>query len=151
MAAVDAQPDEEFWGPAESTRRFPLSGSVVVDVMLAALAVVVVATIAALVVLWPTGGPARSRSIAVSKTVGGQVSRVQTLRCAVAATQSCQLVTARVLSGRDRGETTTFDFLPTPGASHLAVGDRIRLLRNPPAPQVFAPSQRVSKYSFTDY
>ena len=144
-------PDEAFWGPARRRARFPFSGSVLVDAMVAAVGVVVVATIVALVVLWPAGGSVRSRSIAVTKTAGGRVTHVASVRCAVAAAQSCQVVTATVLDGRDKGTKTTFDFLPTPGASRLAVGDRIRLLRNPPPPKGSPAARRLGKYSFADY
>ena len=148
---VPEEPDDAFWGPARRRPQFPLSGSLLVDGMVAAVAVVVVATIVALVVLWPTGGAVRSRSIAVSKTNGARVSHVANLRCAVAASQMCEVVTATLLDGRDEGSKTTFDFLPTPGASRLAAGDRIRVLRNPPAPKGTPAGQRLGKYSFADY
>src|SRR5919204_5795854 len=105
---VPEEPDDAFWGPARRRARFPFSGSVLVDAMVTAVGVVVVATIVALVVLWPAGGSVRSRSIAVSKTDGARLSRVATVRCAVAATQLCQLVTATLLDGRDKGTKTTF-------------------------------------------
>src|ERR671931_128847 len=105
-------PDEAFWGPARRRPHFPLSGSVLVDAMVAAVGVVVVATIVALVVLWPAGGSVRSRSIAVTKTHGARVSHVASVRCAVAAAQLCQVVTATLLDGHDKGTKTTFDFLP---------------------------------------
>jgi uncharacterized membrane protein len=145
------RPDEGFWGPPRANRTLPFSGSLLVDGMIAALAVVVFITIAALVALWPTGSSVRSHSIVGSKTIGGRVTHVTSARCSVSASQSCQVVTARVLSGSDKGTTTSFDFLPTPGASRLAAGDRVRLLRNPPAPQGAPPGQRISKYSFSDY
>jgi uncharacterized membrane protein len=148
---VPEEPDDAFWGPARRGPHFPLSGSVLVDAMVAAVAVVIVATIVALVVLWPTGGAVRSRSIAVSKTNGARVSHVANLRCAVAASEMCQVVTATLLDGRDKGSKTTFDFLPTPGASRLAAGDRIRVLRNPPVPKGTPAGQRLGKYSFADY
>jgi hypothetical protein len=128
---IPEEPDEAFWGPRPGARRF-LSGSVVVNVMIAALAVLIAATLVALVVLWPAGGAVRSRSLVVSKTQPARVTRVETLRCAVAASQMCQVVSAKLLGGADKGETTRFDFLPTPGASRLALGDRIRVLRNRP-------------------
>jgi uncharacterized membrane protein len=145
------EPDESFWGASPRRPRLPLSGSVLVDAMVGAVAIVVVATIVLLVVLWPTGGSVRSRSIAVSKTNGARVSHVSQVRCAVAASQLCQVVTARLLDGRDKGTSTTFDFLPTPGAARLAVGDRIRVLRNPPPPKGAPAAQRLGKYSFADY
>ena len=97
------RPDEEFWGRPQAKRSWPFSGSVIVDSMIAALAVVVFVTIAALVALWPTGSSVRSHSIVVSKTVAGRVSHVESIRCSVSASQSCQLVTARVVNGRDGG------------------------------------------------
>jgi uncharacterized membrane protein len=147
---IPEQPDEAFWGPTPRGRRF-LSGSVVVNVMIAALAVLIAATLVALVVLWPAGGAVRSRSLVVSKTQPARVTRVETLRCAVAASQMCQVVSAKLLGGADKGETTRFDFLPTPGASRLGVGDRIRVLRNPPPPRGTPANKRLSKYSFADY
>jgi uncharacterized membrane protein len=143
-------PDEAFWGPTPDGRRF-LSGSVVVNVMIAALVVLIAATISGLIVLWPTGGAVRSRSLVSSKTQGARVIGVEAVRCALAASQSCQIVTAKLLSGADKGKRTTFDFLPTPGASHLAAGDRIRVLRNPPPPRGTPRNQQLSEYSFADY
>jgi uncharacterized membrane protein len=143
--------DEEFWGPARRRPRLPSSGSIVVNVMVVALAGVIAATVVALVVLWPSGASVRSGSIVVTKTQGARVVHVTSEPCSVGATQSCQVVTARLLSGRDRGETTTFDFLPTPGASRLAAGDDVRVTRNPPPPEGTPPSQRLPKYSFSDY
>jgi uncharacterized membrane protein len=148
---IPERPDESFWGPAPPRRRLPLSGSVVVDSMVAAVALVVAATVAALVLLWPTGGAVRSRSLVVTKTHGARVTHVADVRCSVAAGQTCQIVTAKLLSGRDKGTTTTFDFLPTPGASRLAVGDRVRLVRNPPPPKGTPLARQQPKYSFADY
>jgi uncharacterized membrane protein len=145
------RPDEAFWGASPRRPRLPFSGSVVVDVMVASLVVVIVVTVVALVALWPTGGAVRSRAIAVSKTQGARVTYVKEVHCAVAAAQLCQVVTAKLSSGRDKGSATTFDFLPTPGAAHLGVGDRVRLLRNPPAPEGTPPAERLGKYSFADY
>jgi uncharacterized membrane protein len=147
---IPEEPDEAFWGPTPRGRRI-LSGSVVVNVMIAALAVLIAATLVALVVLWPAGGAVRSRSLVVSKTQPARVTRVETLRCAVAGSQMCQVVSAKLLGGAYKGETTRFDFLPTPGASRLGVGDRIRVLRNAPPPKGTPANQRLSKYSFADY
>jgi hypothetical protein len=80
---IPKEPDEAFWGPTPRDRRF-LSGSVVVNVMIAALAVLIAATLLGLVVLWPVGGAVRSRSLVVSKTQPARVTQVETLRCAVA-------------------------------------------------------------------
>jgi uncharacterized membrane protein len=148
---VPEKPDEGFWGASPRRPRLPLSGSLLVDAMVASLVVVVVATVAALIVLWPTGGAVRSRAIAVSKTEGARVAHVKDMHCTVTAGQLCQVVTAKLSSGRDKGSATTFDFLPTPGAARLGVGDRVRLLRNPPAPKGTPPAQRLGRYSFADY
>jgi uncharacterized membrane protein len=145
---VTERPDPAFWGRPQRKTLWPLSGSAIVDLMITALAIVVFVTIAAVVALWPGGPSVRSRAVVVSKTVPGRVTHVAGVRCSVSASQSCQVVTARVLGGRDKGSVTTFDFLPTPGAARLAVGDRVRLLRNPPAPQG---APRLSKYSFSDF
>ena len=56
-----------------------------------------------------------------------------------------------LLDGRDKGTKTTFDCLPTPGAARPAVGDRVRLLRNPPPPKGTPADHRLGKYSFADY
>ena len=122
-------------GSARRARRMPLSGSLVVDAMLAALAIVIVTTVVALIALWPTGGPVRSPSIAVTKTEGARVTDARDVYCGIAAAHVCEVITAELTSGRDKGTSTRFDFLPTPGASRLIVGDRVRLMRNPPAPR----------------
>jgi uncharacterized membrane protein len=147
---IPEEPDEAFWGPRPGGRRFS-SGSALVNVMIAALAVLIAVTVVGLAVLWPTGGAVRSRSLVVSKTQAARITRVETINCAVAASQLCQVVTAKLLSGADKGETTSFDFLPTPGASRLSAGERIRVLRNPPPPKGTPANQRVSRYSFADY
>jgi hypothetical protein len=142
--------DPAFWGPARRRRREG-SGSPVVNLMLAALAVLAAATIVALVVLWPSGDPVRSPSIAAPHTEGARVTRVSSTTCSPGSSQTCQLVAAKLLSGRDTGRTTTFAFQPTRGASPIAVGDRVRLLRNPPPPQGTPSRARRPQYSFGDF
>ena len=152
MDAEQAQPSQGDTLRRRKSRRprLPLSRSPVVNGMLGALAALILGTIVAFVVLWPGGGTVRSSSIAVTKTDGARVMHVRAARCGIA-TQPCQLVTADLLSGRDNGTKTTFEFLPSPGIPPLKAGERIRVVRNPPPPEGAPQTQPVSKYSFSDF
>jgi len=143
------RPDEAFWGTGRNrgwSGRAP-----VVNVMIAALALVVVATVVGLVWLWPRGSAVEPHSIVVTRTLPARVVAVASAHCTLTADQSCQLVKARLLGGRDKGTTTSFEFLPTPGVSRLRGGDRIRVVRNPPPPRGTPVAARLPAYSFSDF
>jgi uncharacterized membrane protein len=123
--------------------------SPIVTVMLIALAVLVVTTIAALIVLWPTGTVKRPASIQTIFTQGARVESAVQAPCSLNRQGTCQTVTAKLSSGAEEGKTTTFEVSPIPGLGSLHEGDMIRVIKNPPAPP--EADVKLPPYSFSDF
>jgi uncharacterized membrane protein len=121
-------------------RTVPLSGSDVVDVLALAVAVLVVATIVGLIVLWPHGKLGRSGQFGPIKTVGAVAQRVLTRPCSLSASHKCRILQAKILDGPDRGRLTELTTVAAVGSLDVSQGDRIRVYKNtvpagaPPAP-----------------
>jgi uncharacterized membrane protein len=125
--------------------------------LLAALAPFVIATVAGLVVLWPSHHhqpvPLQFQTYGSGKSVyeKGEVSEVTSRTCGGTATAEntpsiCSIAHVRITTGPDKGRTIT---LATGGPAdvNLRPGDRIRVLRGPIINT--ATGERV--YSFDDY
>ncbi|HMK12343.1 MAG TPA: YibE/F family protein [Acidimicrobiales bacterium] len=106
-------------------------------------------TVLGLIVLWPRGSAPNLRPPGASvEYVDATVLTVNRSTCGSAeseAPQDCQSVTARVSSGRNKGDTASFQ-IPTSqfNAPTLKVGDKVVLIDNPTAAAEF-------RYSFSDF
>lgn len=110
------------------------------------LALVAVATIVGLVLLWPEGQAGlRFGSGLAAKTQRAEVVRVTTLPCS-GFEGTCRGVAARLETGRDRGRITVFQ-LGTGGIDPpVAVGDSVRLAREVPLPGASAGSYILADF-----
>jgi uncharacterized membrane protein len=137
--------------PESLRRRLPqLSRSPVVATMVGVLVALAVTTVVGLVVLWPTGRLKHSAALQNVSSLGARVTGVDRKSCALG-TGTCQAVTAKLTSGPNKGDLTTFTVTPTPGLGTLQPGERIRVIKNPPAPAGADPTVKVPPYSFTDF
>ena len=156
MESVGRRPVDEaealeanFWG-SERGRRFPFSGSLLVDLSLLAIAAVVVSTIVGVALLWPHGRLARAASLGPIHTVGAVAERVVSRPCSISASHVCRLARVKLTDGPQKGKTTLLTTVAAAGALNVSPGDKIRVYKNPRPPGV-APHAHVDAYSFADF
>jgi hypothetical protein len=97
--------DASFWGSQER-RRFPFSGSILVDLSILVIAALVVSMIVGLALLWPHGTLPRSASVGPIRTRGAVAQCVERRPCTISASHVCRLVRVELLDGPERGRTT---------------------------------------------
>jgi uncharacterized membrane protein len=119
--------------------------------LVAALGVVVAATVIGLVVLWPSGEgrPVPERSTRV-RTEPARVTGLTEVRCRVGQ-QICTRVTVELLDGPDEGRRVSFTTGEAGPAVELDIGDRVRVYKNELPPQARIGGARVDPYSFSDF
>ena len=115
---------------------------------LAIVAALILATLAGLAAMWPTGSlddelPEGLRTATVTAEIVG----VRSVSCQVPQTTGCLRIESRLTAGAEAGSTVTFSAGGTPGQPQFDVGDRVRLARNAPE----AAAQGLDPYSFSDY
>src|SRR3954470_10141735 len=118
--------------------------------MVVVLVALTIATVVGLVVLWPTGKLRHSAALQNVRSLGARITAVDRKSCALG-TGTCQAVTAKLTSGPNKGELTTFTVTPSPGLGTLEQGQRIRVTKNPAPPPGADPTVKVPPYSFTDF
>src|SRR4051794_1345787 len=118
--------------------------------MIVVLVALTIATVVGLVVLWPTGKLRHSAALQNVRSLGARITAVDRKSCALG-TGTCQAVTAKLMSGPNKGQLTTFTITPTPGLGTLERGERIRVTKNPAPPPGADPTVKVPPYSFTDF
>lgn len=123
-----------------------MSRSLVVNTLVAALAVLAVLTVIGLVALWPRDAtiPAPRGSVS-TKTERAEVTAVSRAGCTIPGATSCAKVTAELRTGPDSGESTSFTFVGR--EIPFSVGDEIRVFRNPQPQGDVA----VEPYGFSDF
>ncbi|MGY6499761.1 MAG: YibE/F family protein [Acidimicrobiales bacterium] len=130
--------------PDAPTLTSPRTRRVLVGVLVAIAA----ATVAGLVLLWPSDAPEIRFDTGFSiELVDATVSQVQLVQCAGVGDTGgirCEEITARVESGTPRGEQAVFELYPTPGNPRLERGDQVVLSYAPEAPPQLA-------YQFADF
>jgi uncharacterized membrane protein len=129
-------------------RTLPLSGSYLVDVLAAAVALLAVATVVGLIVLWPHGKLGRAGQFGPIRTVGALAESVTTRPCTLSASHQCRVATIKVLDGPQKGHRTQLTTVAAVGALDVAEGDHIRVYKNTvPA----GASANVPDFSFADF
>jgi uncharacterized membrane protein len=105
-----------------------------------------------MVELWPRGPeptlPANSTRL---RTERAEVEGVQRSPCPNARGRTCLRIVARLRSGADEGETTSFTLGEARGDPKLTVGDDIRVFKNPVPENAVIGSFRIDPYGFSDY
>jgi uncharacterized membrane protein len=122
----------------------------VVDALVVVLAVLVVATLVGLAVLWPHGKLRQSAQFGPIRTVGAVAERVDTVPCKLSASQTCRVAHIRILDGARKGERTVLTTVAAVGSLDVSQGDRIRVYKNPRPISSGAGSGR-DDFSFADF
>jgi uncharacterized membrane protein len=141
------RPDETFWGP-EGARRFPLSGSVVVDALATVVVLLVIGTLVGLAILWPHGKLAAHGPLGPVRTYGAVIQRTEDVPCRLSASHSCRIAQVKLLGGPQKGHTTRLTTVSEAGALSLSAGDRIRVYKNVVPPGA---TTHIDPYSFADF
>jgi uncharacterized membrane protein len=128
-------------------RTLPLSGSYLVDSLVAAIALLVIATIVGLVILWPHGKLGRAGQFGPIRTVGAVAEHVTTRPCRLSASHTCRVVRIKILDGPRKGRRSELTTVAAVGSLDVSQGDRIRVYKNT-AP---AGSGPTPGYSFADF
>jgi uncharacterized membrane protein len=119
--------------------------------LIAALGVVVAATVIGLIALWPSGEgrPVPERSVRV-RTEPARVTGLAEIRCRVGQ-RICTRVTVELLEGEDQGRHVSFTTGEAGAAVELDIGDRIRVYKNQLPPDAVIGGAQVDPYSFSDF
>jgi uncharacterized membrane protein len=137
--------DEGFWGGPR--RLLPVTGSYVVDGLVLTVALLVIATVFGLALLWPHGTLHRSAQFGPIRTVGAIAQSVETVPCALSASHTCRVAHVKILNGPDKGQLTTLTTVAAVGSLDVSQGDRIRVYKN----TLPAGSRPGDAYSFADF
>jgi uncharacterized membrane protein len=121
-----------------------------VTLVLAATVLLAGVTVGGLVKLWPHGPARHVAGLKAVKTDGAVVESVAARRCSDLGFVTCFRLGLRLLDGPDKGTTTTVVLGKTTGYTSVAVGEHIRVFRNPPPPPGYS-GPNVGRYSFADY
>ena len=120
--------------------------------MLAALAIVFVATVIGLVVNWPRDRTVEApRSLVRPKTEPAEVVAIALERCRAPGRTDCRRVTARLESGNDEGKRVSFSVGDQTADVPIDLGDKIRVYENPLPEGAVIGGVRVDRYGFSDF
>jgi uncharacterized membrane protein len=126
--------------------------SLVVNLLGAALGVIIAATVIGLVTLRPSEGALRLRPGSVpGRTEQARVTAVGEAPCAEGTRVLCQRVTVELKSGPDRGKRSSFTVGRVAGDVTPGVGDKIRVAANPVPPGAMIGGVRPDPYTFADF
>ena len=117
------------------------------------LALLAAATVAGLLILWPSGEVFQLRPVAVGKDQSAKVELIERKECPQSRRSFCQILSVRLTSGEGKGSATSLTMPGTDLAPRFRVGDEIRVLPvNPVAdPASGAPELGIDAYSFIDF
>jgi hypothetical protein len=115
--------DNEFWGSDRRRLRTPVSGSYLVDALVVLVALLVFATIAGVVALWPHGQLGRSAQFGPIHTVGAVAESVESVPCALSASHTCHVAHIKILDGPQKGRTTVLTTVAAVGSLDVSKGD----------------------------
>jgi uncharacterized membrane protein len=129
-----------------------VSRSLVVNLLVLALAIIVVATVIGLVALWP-----RDRTIEPpgalrnAKTEQADVVSVSATRCPAPGQRGCRRVEVELKSGPDDGERVAMTVFETKEVLPLEPGDRVRVSPNRLPEDAQIGGVKVEPYTFADF
>jgi uncharacterized membrane protein len=120
--------------------------------MLAALAIVLAATVIGLIANWPSDRTIEPpRSLVRPKTESAEVVGLTAERCRVPGQTDCRRVTVRLTSGKDKGKRASFQLDDTRSEVRLSLGDSIRVYENPLPEGAQIGGVQVDRYGFSDF
>ena len=124
-----------------------MSGSYVVDVLVAAVVALAVATLVGLVVLWPHGKLGRTAQFGPIHTIGAVAEQVTSRPCKLSASHVCRIVQIKILDGPQKGKRSDLTTVAAVGSLDVSQGDHIRVYKNSGP----AGTGGVSGFSFADF
>jgi uncharacterized membrane protein len=145
--AADREPPvESFW--KQDRGRLPVTGSYVVDVLVVAVAVIVLFTVVGLVILWPHGHLARPGNFGPIRTVGAVAEHVHSEPCKLSASHQCKVATVKITDGPQKGQLTQLTTVAAVGSLDIQQGDHIRVYKNAAVP---GEGGSAPAFSFADF
>jgi uncharacterized membrane protein len=145
--AADREPPvESFW--KEERGRLPVTGSYLVDSLIAVVAVLVLVTIFGLFALWPHGHLARPGNFGPIRTVGAVAENVHTEPCKLSASHQCKVATVKITDGPQKGQLTELTTVAVVGSLNIQQGDHIRVYKNVVTP---GETGNAPAFSFADF
>jgi uncharacterized membrane protein len=126
--------------------------SLVGRLSLLALGLVVVSTAIGVYELWPEDRslPASPGANALD-TERAEITAIRSVPCPVPGAQECLRVTARLETGPDEEDETSFTVVDAARQVGLDVGDEVRLAPNPLPPEASIGGVRPDRYSLADF
>ena len=129
-----------------------MSRSLVVNLLVVALGVVVVATVVGLVVLWPSTRSFEAPGVLTRpQTERAEVVLVAETPCPAPGQTDCRRVDVRLRSGPDEGERVSLTVLESEQALPLSVGDAVRVSENPVPEGAQVGGVAVQRYTLADF
>jgi uncharacterized membrane protein len=126
--------------------------SLIVNLLVLALALVIAATVIGLVVLWPSKRTITPPTqLTKPRTESATVSSVAASECPAPGQRGCRIVTVELRSGPDKGKQQTITIFETRDVLPLQPGDHIRVSRNPVPPGAQIGGVHVERYTFADF
>ena len=128
-----------------------MSRHVLVNVLVMLVLVLTAATVIGLIIYWPDGDRIRApEGTTPPHTEAAKVVGVHSTPCGrIPGVRDCLRVTAELKSGPEEGRRIHFASALAEG--RFAVGDRIRVYKNPLPPDALGPAGQVDPYSFSDF
>ena len=119
--------------------------------VLGALALLIVSVVVGLAALWPDGGTALT-PLTFGKAERAHVERVERRSCPMSQRAPCQLLTIRLSSGPQQGETSRLTLPGTDTGPAVSAGDTIRVVANDVPQDAGAdPPPQAEQFSFVDF
>ena len=123
--------------------------SLVLQLVVLALSLILVATVIGLITLWPNGSSSARKAPATSQPLEhATVEAVRRIECSAPGRFECSQVTIRVRSGPDEGQLAGFTIGETTEDVRVSVGDRIRVFRLPGAASVSVGGVKLTATGF---
>lgn len=115
-----------------------------------ATALLVVAIVAGLAILWPGDSTRSELELGLADAVGAHVESVTRGSCEAYAGPDCRLVGIRLLDGRDRGRRSSLVLQDNRFSPAVALGDELRVVRSS-APDTALELPETQPYAFVDF
>jgi uncharacterized membrane protein len=129
-----------------------MPASLLVRASVCAVALVALATLTGLIVLWPRDeAPQPAEGTSVPRTEIAEVTSVEVTECRVPGAPDCIRVHARLETGADEGERISLTMGDQGDAVDVDPGDRIRVFANELPPEAQLGGVPIDPYSFADF
>jgi uncharacterized membrane protein len=129
-----------------------LHRSLTVNLLVAALGVIVAATVIGLVTLWPDDQNVEPPPGSLpTRTEQARVVGVREVPCAEGSTEICRRLTVELGSGPEEGKRSSFTTGDIGEGANATVGDRVRVYASPVPPSGSIGGVAPDRYAFADF